>query len=225
MKITYLSHSCFHIETSTHKLIIDPFLTGNPLAQTAPADVEADFVLVTHGHNDHVGDALEIARNNNATVIANFEVASFLMAQGAGARPMHIGGAAEFPFGRVKLTIAHHGSGYQTEDGQMVYMGAPAGMLIFADGKALYHAGDTALTYDMRLLSEECSIDVAMLPIGDNFTMGIDDAARAVEFLRPKIAVPMHYNTFDLIEVDPRAFAAKASADVKVLAVGESFEV
>ena len=228
MKITYLSHSCFLVETAAHRLIIDPFLTGNPLAKVKASEIECDFILVSHGHEDHVGDAVEIAKRTGATVIANFEVAMTCAARGAkNVHPMNPGGGWDFPFGRVKLTVAHHSSSLQTKDG-FLYLGTPCGLLIFADGKTVYHAGDTALFGDMRLIGELNNIDVAMLPIGDNFTMGTDDAAIAAEFLRAGLSIPMHYNTFDLIKADPHQFAGKVEANgqrAKVLAVGECVEV
>jgi L-ascorbate metabolism protein UlaG (beta-lactamase superfamily) len=229
MKLTYLSHSCFLVETSSHRLLIDPFLTGNPLAKVKAADVECDFILISHGHEDHMGDAVAIAQRTDATVIANFEVAMTCANRGVKKiHPMNPGGAWNFPFGRVKLTIAHHSSSNATADGGFLYLGNPCGILITADGKTLYHAGDTALFLDMKLIGELNKIDVAMLPIGDNFTMGIDDAALAVEFLKAKLAIPMHFNTFDLIKVDANAFAEKVKAGgahAKVLAAGESIEI
>ena len=227
MKLTYWSHSCFLLETQNHKLVFDPFLTGNPKATIKPEDVECDFVLVTHGHGDHLGDAVAVAKRNNATIISTYEVATYCAKQGATAHPMHIGGARTFPFGTVKLTIAHHGSGLDTEDG-IVYLGNPAGILVMAEGKTLFHAGDTGLFLDMQLIGERHPIDVALLPIGDNFTMGIDDACKAIEFLEPNVAIPMHYQTFDLIDVDPKKFKSRAEsrtdAVVEVLDVGQYFE-
>ncbi len=227
MKLTYLSHSCFFLETATHRLILDPFLSGNPLARTRPEEIECDYILVSHGHEDHLGDAVEIARRTGATVISNYETANVCGARGAKFHPMQHGGAWRFPFGRVKLTLAHHSSSLHSGDG-FAYLGNPAGMLITAEGKTLYHAGDTALFLDMKLIGELDPIDVALLPIGDNFTMGPRDAARAVGFLKAKRAIPMHYNTFDLIKVDPQEFARAVepgTAEVKVMEIGETIEI
>lgn len=208
-KLTYFSHAAFLLETNGRKILIDPFFTGNPLATVKPQEVQCDYILLTHGHGDHVGDTVDIAKRNQATVISNYEIATWCDSNGVTAHPMHIGGAHEFPFGRVKLTIAHHGSGYQTEDG-FIYMGNPAGALITMEGKTVYHAGDTGLFFDMKLIGEMTSIDIALLPIGDNFTMGIDDAVKATELLNPKRVIPMHYKTFDVIDVDPDEFVQKA---------------
>lgn len=204
-QLTFLGHSAFLVEGKQGSLIIDPFLSGNPLAKMTPGDIRVDFVLLTHGHGDHLGDSIEIALKNQATIIAPFELANYCQAQGATTHPMHIGGAHRFPFGRVKYTIAHHGS--STPDG--AYMGQPGGLLVNMDGKTLYHAGDTALFYDMKLIGEMNQIDVALLPIGDNFTMGIDDAVKAAEFLNAARYIPMHYNTFAVIEANPHAFVEK----------------
>jgi L-ascorbate metabolism protein UlaG (beta-lactamase superfamily) len=226
MKLTYWSHSCFLLETGTHRLVIDPFLTGNPKAPIKADAVKCGFVLVSHGHNDHVGDAVSIARRNNATIIANYEIATFCSQQGANVHPLHIGGSHPFPFGRVKLTIAHHGSGYETDTG-FLYMGNPTGILITAEGKTVYHAGDTGLFLDMQLIGRLNRIDVALLPIGDNFTMGVEDAVEAVAMLKPQAVIPMHYDTFDVIHADPAEFTRKAATTgvrVNPLRVGESIE-
>ena len=224
MKLSYLSHSCFFVETSTHRLIIDPFLTGNPLAQVKPEAVECDYILVSHGHEDHLGDAVAIARRTGATIISNFETATCCSNQGVNAHPMQIGGAHQFPFGRVKLTIAHHSSSISTPNG-FAYLGNPAGILITADDRTIYHAGDTGLFLDMKLIGELDRIDVALLPIGDNFTMGPEDAAHAMEFLNARMAVPMHYGTFDVIKVDAQRFATAAKRGVRIMEIGETIEV
>ncbi len=226
MRITYLSHSCFLIETAEARLLIDPYLTGNDKAPVRASEVSADYILCSHGHEDHTGDALAIALRCDATIIGNYEIAEYFAAKGAKTHGMNPGGSFHFPFGRVKLTLAHHTS--SVEAGlHPVYLGSACGLLIQADGRTLYHAGDTALFLDMQLIGR-AGIDLAMLPIGDNFTMGVEDAAAALDLLKPKLAVPMHYNTWPLIAVDPLQFvelAAKADHTVQVLAPGESIEV
>lgn len=225
--LTFLGHDAFLLECSKATLVIDPFLSGNPLAQLEPERLEVDYVLLTHGHPDHLGDGIAIAKRNNAAVVAPFELAVYCEQQGCRTHPMHIGGAHEFPFGRVKLTIAAHGSGYPTQHG-MIYMGNPCGFIVAADGKTVYHAGDTGLFYDMKLIGEMNRIDVALLPIGGNFTMDIPDAARAAELLGAGLAIPMHYGTFDLIKADPSVFVkelSKRGLKGAVLRVGESISV
>lgn len=222
-KLTYLGHSSFLIEGSKGSLIIDPFLSGNPNSPKKPEEIKVGWVLLSHGHGDHLGDGVQIAKANNATLIAPNELAIYCQQQGATVHPMHLGGGFDFPFGRVKLTIAHHGSA--APDG--TYTGNPCGFLISMDGKILYHSGDTGLFYDMKLIGEMNKIDLALLPIGDNFTMGIPDAAKAAEFLNAKLTVPMHYNTFDVIKADPKEFVdmvKKQGRDSRVLPVGESME-
>ena len=223
MKITYHSHSCFQIDGENHSIIIDPFITDNPLSKITPEAIKVDTILVTHGHFDHVGDAVAISKQNKATIIAPFELANYFQEKGAESHPMHIGGGHDFPFGRVKLTIAHHGS--TTESGAV---GNPCGFIITMDKKVIYHAGDTGLFSDMKLIGELDAIDVALLPIGDNFTMGISDALKAVEFLKPKTVIPMHYNTFDVINQDPHKFIEGLEGSPTkgvVLEVGESLEI
>jgi L-ascorbate metabolism protein UlaG (beta-lactamase superfamily) len=202
VRITYHGHDCFSIATDAARLLIDPFLSGNAMADVRPEDVEADYILISHAHGDHLGDSVPIARRTGATVISNFEIGNYMSEQGIQAEGMHIGGAHQFPFGKVKLTIAHHGSSFP--DGR--YGGNPCGFLLWLEGKVLYFAGDTALTYDMTLLARE-NIDVAMLPIGDYFTMGPEDAVRATEFVQPKTVILMHYNTFGVIAQDAQAVA------------------
>lgn len=225
-KLTYYGHDAFLIETSQHRIAIDPFITGNPFATVSPDSLDVDYVLITHGHGDHLGDGLEIAKRCGATIVSTFELAGFCQRNGAKAHPMHIGGAHDFEFGRVKLTIAHHGNTVETEDG-FVSLGPPCGLLVTAEGKTLYHAGDTGLFLDMKLIGEMNDIDVALLPIGDNFTMGITDAAKAAEFLNPGLAIPMHYNTFDVIQADPADFVSRVKAlgiKAEVLKVGDTLE-
>ena len=222
--VQYLSHSCFLLKAGGRTLVIDPFFTGNPRATVNAADIQADYVLLTHAHGDHLGDGLDIAIRCNATVIAANELAIYCTMKGAKAHPMHIGGGWDFDFGRVKLTIAHHSSAAANATG-FDYVGNPCGFLVMAEGKTLYHAGDTGLFYDMKLIGEMNPVDLALLPIGDNFTMGVDDAIKAVELMRPKQVVPMHYDTFDLIKADPHKFASGAErhgAKATVLKVGES---
>ncbi|MDT8324667.1 MAG: metal-dependent hydrolase [Bacteroidota bacterium] len=224
LKLTYLSHSSFLLDDGTHTIAIDPFLTGNPTAPRKAEDIEAQFVVLTHAHGDHLGDGLEIAKRCDALVIAVNELANYAAENGVRAHNMHIGGAYHFPFGRLKFTIAHHGS--SSPEGQ--YMGEPAGVLITMAGKTVYHTGDTGLFLDMQLIGERDSIDCMLAPIGDNFTMGIDDAVKAVEFVRPGLAIPMHYGTFPVIEADPEEFSSKVRAqggNARVLAYGESIEL
>lgn len=226
MQITYHGHSCFTVETAKARLIIDPFLNGNPVAKIKAADVRCHYVLVSHGHEDHSSDALEIAKACDATLIANYEIAEYFGAKGAKTHGMNPGGGFDFPFGRVKLTLAHHTSSVNAGLNP-VYLGVPCGLLVQADGKTLYHAGDTALFMDMQLIGR-AGIDLAMLPIGDNFTMGPDDALAALDYLKPKVTVPMHYNTWPVIAQNPVDFASRAkqaSHTVQVLAAGESVEV
>jgi L-ascorbate metabolism protein UlaG (beta-lactamase superfamily) len=218
VQVQYLGHSCVLVEAGGTRILLDPFLTGNPAASTTADAVEADFIVVSHGHGDHVGDTVGIAKRTGATVISNYEICEWLAKQGvAKGHAMHLGGAYRFPFGRLKLTVAHHGSALP--DGS--YGGSPAGIHLFLDaGLSLYFAGDTALFGDMRLIAEE-GIDLAILPIGDNFTMGPDDALRAVKLLGPRKVMPIHYNTWPLIAQDAEAWAARVrdETDVEALVV------
>jgi L-ascorbate metabolism protein UlaG (beta-lactamase superfamily) len=225
LKVTWYSHASFLIETDKARLLVDPFLTGNPLAPVKADEVEADYIFISHGHGDHVGDSVPIAKRTGATVVSNFEIQNWITAQGVeNVHPMHIGGGFDWPWGRVKLTIAHHGS--MLPDGS--YGGNPGGFLFSIDGKKIYHACDTGLFYDMKLIGEE-GIDLAILPIGDNFTMGPDDALRAVKLIEPRQVVPIHYNTFDVIKQDAQAWAIRVKketgADVTVMKPGDTIEL
>lgn len=224
VNIKYHGHSVFEISSSKYNIVIDPFFSGNTHTKIKPDVVKADYVILTHAHGDHLGDALGIAKKNNATVIAVNELANYVAEKGCKAHNMHIGGGFNFPFGRVKFTIAHHGS--SSPEG--LYMGEPAGVVITVDGKNIYHAGDTGLFLDMKLIGEMNPIDAALVPIGDNFTMGIDDAVKAIEFLNPKLAVPMHFNTFGVIKADPQEFKRKVEAIGKkcvIIPFGDSIEI
>ncbi len=212
-RIRWLGHAAMALDTEGFKVLIDPYLTGNPKAAIAAKDAEADFILISHGHGDHVGDSVEIAKRTGATIISNYEISVWLEQQGV--KKVHgqqHGGGFNHPFGRVKLTLAFHGSALP--DGSNG--GNPCGFLIYLkDGKKIYHAADTGLFGDMRLIGEE-GIDLAVLPIGDNYTMGPDDAVRAVKLIQPKKVIPIHYDTFPIIEQDANAWAARVKAETGV---------
>jgi L-ascorbate metabolism protein UlaG (beta-lactamase superfamily) len=222
IQVTFYGHAAFGLQIGKHRVLIDPYLTGNPLAPITPEEVKADFILVSHGHSDHLGDTVSIAQRTGATVITVAEIASWLRKQGVKVHAQHIGGGHVHPFGHVKLTLALHGA--SLPDGS--YGGNPCGFLVSAEERKIYHAGDTGLFGDMRLIGEE-GIDLAMLPIGDNYTMGPRDALRAVQLLQPKHVIPMHYNTFDLLRQDASAWARQVEkstqAKVHVLKPGENF--
>ncbi|MGE5400817.1 MAG: metal-dependent hydrolase [Ignavibacteriales bacterium] len=203
MKLKYFSHSAFQITTDDGKIIlIDPFLDDNPTSPVKSQDVRADYIILTHAHSDHLGDAMKIAKRSDALLICVNELANYLISKGLRAHNMHIGGGHDFDFGRVKFTIAHHGSSIPGN----VYAGEPAGVLLIIGHKTIYHTGDTGLFYDMKLIGIMNKIDYMLLPIGDNFTMGITDAVKAVELTNPRVAIPIHYNTFPVIQADPYEF-------------------
>ena len=224
-ELTYLGHSAFSIACSKGTVLIDPFLDGNPKASIKAKDAKADVILVTHAHGDHLGDAISIAKRTGATIVGTFELANYCADKGAKVMDGHFGGTMALPMGRAKLFPAIHSS--CTDDG--VYLGQAASFVLEADGARMYHAGDTALFGDMRLIGEEFDLDVAMLPIGGHYTMGIEDAVRAVKMLRPVVVVPMHYSTFPPIDVDPQKFKRLVEKETRtecvVLKPGESLAV
>ncbi|ANU23687.1 metal-dependent hydrolase [Planococcus donghaensis] len=226
MNVSYHGHSVVKIKTGKFTILIDPFISGNKLTDLKVADEKPDAILLTHAHNDHVGDTVELAKNNNAQVIAPVELANYLSSQGVDAVGMNLGGAHNFDFGVVKFTKAFHSSSFTTDEGEVVYGGMPAGILFKAEGKTIYHAGDTEVFGDMKMLGERNDIDVAFLPIGDYFTMGPEDAAYAVELLKPKMVVPIHYNTFPPIEQDPEHFKSLVKdVQVNILQPGENVDL
>ncbi len=225
-KVKFIGHAAFLITHNNYRIVIDPFITGNPKAAMKMEDISVQYILVTHGHGDHLGDAIPIAKRTDATIIAPFELAMYCQRQGAKVHPMHIGGSFKFDFGMVKLTPALHGSAVVGDT--IEYTGNPCGFLIEIGGKRIYHPGDTGLFGDMELLGRSKKIDLAMIPIGDNFTMGIDDAAEAVRMLKPAFVIPMHYDTFDIIKADPERFSEKiAGTETKciILKPGEELEL
>jgi L-ascorbate metabolism protein UlaG (beta-lactamase superfamily) len=224
-KITWIGHATLGLETGGFNLLVDPFLAGNPSTKITPEEVNPDFILLSHGHGDHLGDTVAIAHRTGATVITNDELSRWLDKQGVKTHGQHLGGGYNHPFGYLKLTTAIHGSGLP--DGS--YGGNPAGFLLTTnDGQKIYLACDTGLFGDMRLIGEE-GIDLAVLPIGDNYTMGPDDALRAVKLIQPAHIIPVHYNTFEVIAQDPLAWAARVEKEtdskVHVINPGESFKV
>lgn len=223
MRITYFGHSAFQFEDGEHTVLLDPFLSGNPAATVSPDGLNPQTILLTHAHNDHVGDTFSIAERTGATVIATFELATYLGQKGLTTIPANHGGTVEFAGGSVKLTPAWHTSSYN--DGtSFVAPGVPAGMVIRFGGKTVYAAGDTCLFGDMALIAEE-GLDAAILPIGDRFTMGPTDAARAAEMLRAGVVIPCHFDTYPPIEQDPFQFAklvsARCSSAIEVLGVND----
>ncbi len=226
MKVSYHGHSVVQIITNGKTILIDPFITGNSLTDLKADEVHADAIILTHGHNDHVGDTVSIAKRCGALVVANADLTTYLGWQGVETHGMNIGGAWEFDFGKVKLTQAFHGSGYATVNNEIIYCGMPTGVLFSSEGKTIYHAGDTGLFSDMKLIGERHPIDLAFLPIGDNFTMGPEDAAYAAKLLNAKTVVPIHYNTFPPIKQDPNRFIELLETkNGKVLQPGEAIEI
>jgi L-ascorbate metabolism protein UlaG (beta-lactamase superfamily) len=222
--LTWLGHAALQLQIGETFLLVDPYLTGNPQAATSAAEVLADYILVTHGHGDHVGDTVAIAKRTGATAISNAEISSWLAKLGIKTHGQHLGGGFNYPFGYLKMTYALHGSALP--DGS--YGGNPGGFLLTTpDGKKVYIAGDTGLFGDMLLIGAE-GLDLAVLPIGDNYTMGPEDALKAVKLLQAKVVIPIHYNTFQLIQQDAGAWAAlvegETNTSVRLLKPGQSIE-
>ncbi len=221
MKVEFIGHGCVQLEEGNDKLIFDPFINDNPAAKITSKDVSPNYILLTHFHDDHKGDAFEIAKENDSLIISTAEIASKAGEEGLNSHPMHIGGSYKFDFGSVRVTPAFHGSG--------IPGGHACGFVVNFHGKTVYYAGDTGLFSDMKLIGEMDEIDLAILPIGSNFTMGVDEAVKASEFIKPKAVLPIHYNTWPLIPADPSAFKDKLSqatdSECFILEPGESLEM
>jgi L-ascorbate metabolism protein UlaG (beta-lactamase superfamily) len=225
MEVVYHGHSCVQLTVGTHSLVIDPFLRGNPLAVTKPEEIKAEYVLLTHAHGDHIGDAEPVARQNDATVVATYELANYMAWKGLKTKEINLGGTVDLGFAKAKMIQAFHSSGIVLGDErQIIYGGMPGGFIIKAEGLTVLHAGDTALFGDMKMIGDRYDIDLAFLPIGDNYTMGPEDAVQAAEWFGAKLVVPVHYNTFDLIKQDAETFVrmlAEKGLKGKVMAPGE----
>lgn len=220
LTLTFLGHAAFLAEGDGKRVIFDPFITGNPKAPYSVDRVpRLDAILLSHGHSDHLGDAIPLAKRDQAIIVAAYELVNFCISQGATGHKMQVGGMHRFPFGTVKLVPAIHGGAIEGSTGLST---TPCGIVLTIDGVRVYHAGDTALTMDMQLLRG--AVDVMLVPIGDNYTMGVEDAVRAVRFVEPRVVIPMHYNTWDAVAADPQQFRrlVSARAEVVILEPGKS---
>jgi L-ascorbate metabolism protein UlaG (beta-lactamase superfamily) len=224
MQLRYLGHSGIELTSSSFNIVIDPFLTGNPVATIKPESLSPQHIILTHAHGDHTSDVEPVAKRTGATVISNFEIVQYYEKKGLKGHPMNTGGSFSFPFGKLTFTPAWHSSSFS--DGS--YGGNPMGVVLELEGQRIYHLGDTALFSDLELIGKK-GIDLALVPIGDNFTMGPDDALEAVKLINPKKVIPVHYNTFGLIQQDGAAFKQKVESETSVkcsvLEPGESTEL
>ena len=225
MDITYYGHASFGVHYHSCDLVFDPFITPNEIASAIDvSSIKANHILVSHGHEDHVADVETIAKNNDATVVSNFEIVSWFEKKGVSGHPMNFGGSWDFDFGKVKYVQAAHSS--VLPDGS--YGGNPGGFVVEIEGYTFYYAGDTALSYDMKLIGELHNLDFAFLPIGDNFTMGVDDAVRAADFIHCKKIIGMHYDTFGYIEIDhnqAKQTFAKAGIELTLMEIGQTINL
>lgn len=220
MKFNYYGHSAFTLSDDATTILFDPFITDNPWTDICPTDIACQYIIITHGHGDHYGDAEAIAKANDATIISTAEIANKASGAGCKAHAMHVGGSASFPFGKVRLTPAFHGSG--------IAGGLACGVIVEFGGKRVYFAGDTGLFSDMKILDRFGQIDCAVLPIGDNFTMGMEDAALAALWVQPHFVIPIHYKTWPIIEADPQEYKTltetKYNIPVQVVDPGTTYE-
>jgi Predicted Zn-dependent hydrolases of the beta-lactamase fold len=228
MELIYHGHSCVQIITEGKSLVIDPFLRGNPIAVTKPEDIQAQYILLTHAHTDHILDAPAIAKANDAQIVAVVELADYFSGKGLKTIGMNLGGTIDLGFAKAKMVQALHSTGITLEDGTNAYGGVAAGFIIQAEGLTILHAGDTALFSDMKLIGDRHPIDVAFLPIGDHYTMGPDDAIQAAHWYGAKLVIPVHYNSFPVIEQDAHSFISRLEEQGqkgKVLAPGEKLKI
>ena len=227
--LKYYGHACWELKQDTTSVLIDPWFTGNPHAGSVPADLKPTLILVTHAHGDHLGDAVAISKSSGAAIVATPELANWCTSQGAKAQSLHMGGTLKQGFGWVKTIPAFHTSSIGSDQGPRM-LGTPVGFIVNFFGTTIYHAGDTCVFGDMKLFAELTPIDIAILPMGGHFTMDVQEATKAVELIRPKVAIPMHYKSFPVIQVEPEEFqksvdALGGPAKAVVVPIGGSWEI